>query len=185
MNEQTDDKLIRNAQRLRGEIAPQRDLWPGIEAAISEAPSGRRRVTPLFAQAAAVLLLVGATSTLTWFVARQDVSQPVTVIQPELIFDQVAFGADYNLGPDFTDARSAVASNLDEELDRLPAEDRAEVEENLAVIRQAIADINAALEQDPDNAMLQELLLRTYREELTVMQQVGGLTQDVLPRNDI
>ena len=38
---------------------------------------------------------------------------------------------------------------------------------------------------EPSNALLQELLLKTYREELAVMRKVGGLTQDVMLRNDI
>ena len=71
------------------------------------------------------------------------------------------------------------------ELDRLSPDIRAEVEENLAVIRDAITEINSALEEEPDNFLLQELLLKTYREELTVMRNVGGLTQNVMSRNDI
>ena len=53
------------------------------------------------------------------------------------------------------------------------------------LIKPAIAEINAALEEDPHNALLQELLLKTYREELNVMRQVRGLTRDVMSRNDI
>ena len=68
---------------------------------------------------------------------------------------------------------------------RLSPEERDDVERTLVVIREAIDDINAALATDPDNAYLQELLQRTYREELTVMRRVGGLTRDVMLRNDI
>jgi len=32
---------------------------------------------------------------------------------------------------------------------------------------------------------LQELLQKTYREELNVMRRVGGLTRNVMLRNDI
>ena len=53
------------------------------------------------------------------------------------------------------------------------------------MIREAIDDINTALAADPDNAYLQELLQKTYREELTVMRRVGGLTRSVMLRNDI
>ena len=74
---------------------------------------------------------------------------------------------------------------MDLELDRLTPEARVEVEENLALIRNAITEINLALEDEPDNALLQELLLKTYREELMVMRKVGGLTQNVMSRNDI
>ncbi len=182
-NEATDRRLIEAARRLETDIAPDRDLWPGVEAAI-RAPRQKRRYPAMFAQAAAVVLLVGASSGLTYLMMKDD-TRPVTVVAPELLFDQVAFGDGYSLGPGFRDARGSVASNLEQELERLPAKDRAEVEQNLALIRTAIAEINAALEEDPDNALLQELLLKTYREELNVMRQVRGLTRDVMSRNDI
>jgi hypothetical protein len=67
----------------------------------------------------------------------------------------------------------------------LPPEARADVEKNLVIIRSAIGDINTALEGEPESALLQELLLNTYREELSLMQRVGGLTQRVMSRRDI
>ena len=182
-HEATDRRLIEAAGGLETEISPERDLWPGIEAAIRETGQ-KRRYPAMFAQAAAVIVLVGASSGLTYLMTKDD-SQPMTVVAPELVFDQVAFGDGYSLGPGFQDARGSVASSLDQELERLSAEDRAEVEKNLALIRTAIAEINTALERDPHNVLLQELLLKTYREELNVMRQVGGLTQDVMSRNDI
>ena len=178
-----DGRLIAAARRLQTDIAPDRDLWPGIEAAIGENRQ-KRRYPAMFAQAAAVVLLVGASSGLTYLMMKDD-ARSLTVVAPDLVFDQVAFGDSYSLGPGFRDARGSVASNLEQELERLSAEDRAEVEKNLALIRTAIAEINAALEKDPDNALLQELLLKTYREELNVMRQVRGLTRDVMSRNDI
>ena len=89
------------------------------------------------------------------------------------------------MGQGFRDARNNLAAQLDLELDRLTPETRAGVEENLEVIRGAITEINSALEQEPNNVHLQELLLKTYRDELTVMRKVGGLTQNVMSRNDI
>ena len=40
-----------------------------------------------------------------------------------------------------------------------------------------------ALKAEPHNALLQELLVSTYREELEIMRRVGGLTQEVMVRN--
>ena len=98
---------------------------------------------------------------------------------------RAAFGANYTLGPGYQDAHADLASKLDEELAKLSPEERDDVERTLAVIREAINDINVALAADPDNAYLQELLQKTYREELTVMRRVGGLTRNVMLRNDI
>ena len=74
---------------------------------------------------------------------------------------------------------------MNAELERLSPTAREEVEQNLAMIRGAIGQINAALAEEPDNPLLQELLRQTYREELTMMRRVGGLTQHVMSRKDI
>jgi len=89
------------------------------------------------------------------------------------------------LSSEYQTARTTLKAEMDKELARLSPEARAGVEQNLAVIREAIAQINAALEREPGNELLHELLLKTYREELDVMRKVGGLTQDVMLRNDI
>ena len=185
MNASREDELTRMASGLAKEIAPGRDLWPGIEAAIAEesAPAQRSWFPRYLAQAAAVVLLVGGSSGLT-YLAMKDSAKPMeVVVTPDLVFQQTSF-ARYELGPGFQDARSRLQSQLDGELAKLAPESRSEVQENLATIRQAISEINGALEAEPDNVLLQELLLRTYREELTVMRRVGGLAQDVTMRNN-
>ena len=62
MTEKFDDKLDRAARELATEISPKRDLWPGIAEAI--ATPKRSRWTPILAQAAAIVLLVGIGSTI-------------------------------------------------------------------------------------------------------------------------
>ena len=182
MNEERDDKLIAAAQGLSTEISPERDLWPGIARAIAEPQ--RSRWTPLLAQAAAVVLLVGASSSLT-YVAVKDRQQVAAVVPANLVFEQASFGSRYALGLEYQEAHRDLSAQLDQELARLSPEARGDVEENLQVIRGAIAEINAALEEEPDRALLQDLLLQTYREELALMQRVGGLTQHVMSRKDI
>ena len=63
-NQSFDDKLTKAARSLETEVAPERDLWPAIENAIQ--PPAHSRWNTLFAQAAAVVLLVGASSGLTY-----------------------------------------------------------------------------------------------------------------------
>jgi hypothetical protein len=185
MNVENENKLMAIAAKLQTEIAPERDLWPDIEAAIAEPQHQSKRWTPYFAQAAAVVLLVGASSTITYMMTKSDNGVSPVVQRMDLDSSFTSFGNDFELGQGFQDARSNLATQLDIELDRLSPEARTGVEENLAVIRSAIKEINSALEQEPDNVLLQELLLKTYREELTVMRRVGGLTQRVMSRNDI
>src|SRR5690606_9041461 len=99
------DPLMVAARQLPQGVAPGRDLWPGIAAAIAE-----QRETPLraglrwnrlFAQAAAVLLLVGGSSGVTWLAMKQDA--PLVANEPPsaaLNFQPVAgsFGSQYHLG---------------------------------------------------------------------------------------
>ena len=83
MTEDFDTKLELAAQQLATEIRPQRDLWPGLAEAIAKPE--RSRWTPIFAQAAAIVLLVGASSAIT-YVAVMDKKGPVTAVAPELVF---------------------------------------------------------------------------------------------------
>ena len=182
MNDERDDKLIATARRLSSEISPETDLWPGIAQAIA-APR-RSRWTPMLAQAAAVVLLIGASSGLT-YIAVKDRPQIIEAPRTDLVFEQAAFGGRYALGPEYQDAHGDLSAQLDQELARLSPESREEVQKNMAIIRGAIAQINKSLEEQPDSALLQGLLLKTYREELAMMQRVGGLTQYVMSRKDI
>ena len=177
-----DDKLMKAARQLSTEISPERDLWPGISEAIDKpAP---RRWTPMLAQAAAVVLLVGASSAVTYMTMKDN--GPTTVIaSPNMVFEQASFANRYSLGPGFQDARNTLVSGLDVELDRLSPESRQNIEVNLEMIHDAIIDMNLALEEDPENLFLQEQLLRTYREEMALLRFVGGLTRNVMMRNDI
>lgn len=182
MTNEREDRLMTDAARLQRSASPGRDLWPAIEEAIA-APAPRRR--PWLAQAAAVLLLVGASSLITYTltVSKPDVT-PVAV-SPELRLAPASFGGEYELGAGYKLAKVGLEARLERELAQLPPEQRAEIEENLEIIQGAIAEINAELEKNPDSALLQDLLLKTYREELAVMRNVGGLAQSVMSRNDI
>jgi hypothetical protein len=182
MTDMNEDKLVSTASRLTTEIAPERDLWPGIAEGI-QAPR-RQSWAPVFAQAAAIVLLIGASSAVTYVTVKGQ-QQPVTQVTPELMFEQTSFGGRYNLGPDFQDARAELATQLDVELAKLSPESRAEVEDNLEFVQKAIYEINQALAEEPNNALLQSKLLMAYREELSVLRRVGGLTRNVMMRNDI
>ena len=182
MSNEHEDKLLQAAGRLATEISPERDLWPGIEEAINR-PS-RSRWTPMLAQAAAVVMLVGASSLITYTLVKQE-PVVIEVSRPGLAADQAAFTNSSFLGDGYRMARGSVSAQLHRELERLSPEARADIERNLAVIRQAIADINQALAKEPDNELLQELLANAYREEVAIMQRVGTLAQQLVPRKDI
>ena len=184
MSDNYEDKLMADAGKLPQEISPQRDLWPGIEAAIEEPPERTVRMS-YFAQAAAVVLLVAGSSSITYFLTKQEATVPMPVVQTGFDSEFASFGSNYVMSQEFRDARDYLIADLAAELQRLSPEARQEVEDNLKVIRQAIVDINAALAAEPENVLLQDMLRKSYREELALMRNVGGLTQSVVSRDDI
>ena len=184
-----DDELMARAAAMPKGVAPERDLWPGIEQAITApaAPAGNAWDT-LWAKAAAVVLLVAGSSGVTYMMMNepQSVTSPVREA-PQMVFESISgsFGPRYNLGPDYLDARRNLAGGLEQKLEALPEETRRAVKTNLATIRQAINDINEALVDEPDNVLLQELLLDSYRDELDLMIRVDGVTNAAMRRGDI
>jgi len=191
MNEQDEnlanDPLLRAARALPREIAPPRDLWPGIETAIArEQGRGGRQWQRWLAQAAAVVLLVGASSGVTVLVMEREggAGAPDAALTEPLTFDMVAgsFGDRYHLGPGFVDARSRLAANLDAKLAKLPPDTRIAVEANIADIRASIAEINKALSDQPDNRLLQDLLLDAYQQELSLMKKVDSIARSAAMR---
>ena len=186
------DALMAAAASLPKEIKPGRDLWPGIEQKLHHARAGawkgRGPFNSLFARAAAVLLVIGASSGLTYFAVKDDGSRVSPVVTDVArVFEPVSgsFGSRYNLGPDFQDARDSLASRLEVEMQKLSPESRAEVQQSLDTIHSAIVEINKALADEPDNVLLQDLLLRTYHNELALMQKVGGIRNSAMRRTDI
>ncbi len=187
-NSRFDDELMAAAARLTTEVTPERDLWPGIEQAISLPVKPARTVwNSVWAQAAAVLLLVGGSSGVTYLAVTQTANPLSPVATPLLQFQQVSasFGGMYNLGPDYQDARRNLSAKLDEEVSRLSAAERENVQKNMHVIRTAIDEINRELAKEPDNALLQKLLISTYRDELDLMMRVDGITSAAMRRGDI
>ena len=182
-NQSFDDKLMEAARSLETEVTPERDLWPAIESSIR--PLGKSRWNTLFAQAAAVILLVGASSGLTYLVMNK--SGPYTTPPVDgrpLSIEQASFGDNYMLGPDYQDARSSLRAEFEEKIQSLEPEARAEVERDIAAIRSVIEEINRALTNDPDSALLQEMLLSSYQDELALMMKVDTVTSAAMYRKD-
>ena len=103
------------------------------------------------------------------------------------LFETVSgdFGTDYTLGNKYLDARELLEVGLEDKLDTLLPETRVSVVENLNTIRLAINEINAALADEPDNSLLQELLLSNYHEEMSLMIRVGGIANSAMRRDDM
>ena len=166
--------------RLPRNVEPVQDLWPAIEARLVA-----RKVRPgrwAWQVAAAVLLVVGS-SLLTASLVRRDLAHVALVQDPtaqrpvsQVPAIPVARGPVYALDPGYVAARQQLSSMLESRMDALPASAWKKLEANLAEIRRATAEINAALALQPGDPLLEELLLNTYQDELAVLAGVSQLT---------
>jgi hypothetical protein len=80
------------------------------------------------------------------------------------------------VGPAYLANRRVLAQSLEERIARLPPGARSRLAANLAELRRASAEINAALELSPGDPLLEELLLNAYQDELAVLASVQQLT---------
>jgi len=80
--------------------------------------------------------------------------------------------AAYLSDPEFRQQRAALAKSLEAKLASLPPDSQAKVISSLATIHKSMQDLEAALGKDPTNALLQELLVNTYQDEMRVLTTV-------------
>ncbi|GMV93074.1 MAG: hypothetical protein AMXMBFR82_28520 [Candidatus Hydrogenedentota bacterium] len=168
-------RVMDEAAALPKTVTPQRDLWAGIEARLErrepERPkgSGRYRYALLAASFAAVFFAGILFAQFQWGTPPQDTT--VTLVEPgktdgsELALVEAEYGQ----------ARALLVQALDDSRDQLSPETVAVVDENLAIIGTAIAEIKAALKQDPANQQLIRSLVAAYDQEVDLLQQATQL----------
>ena len=169
------------------EVPPGRDLWPGIAARL-EPRAGIGAGNRLWPAAAAAVALVAVTALVTAGLLRREttpVARQAPAV-PAVTFAAATFGPGQVLDPAYDAARRELARTLSARIDRLPPEARRQLERNLAELRRASAEINAALELSPGDPLLEELLLNAYQDELAVLASVTQLAgaNGAAPAND-
>lgn len=175
------------------DVPPERDLWPGIAARLGERravvvplearpPALRRFRFSLPQLAAAVLaaLVIGVSG--AWFAIDRDGPTAPTVAEapsgssrqsgpsPIVPVSESATGRSY------AEAVAELEALLEERRERLDPETIRTVEQNLAILDQAIAEIRAALDQDPDDPYLNRHLATTMKRKVDVLRQATGAT---------
>lgn len=182
-----DERLDRALQSLPHGVDPQRDLWPRIEARLERTDPGvpgtaRRRAWAW--QAAAAVLLVAGTALLTATLVQrsrdvnlaQSSSQAPVAAVPAVRAMPAVFGPLHGPSPEYEAARQQLSAMLQQKIARMPPAARQKLEANLAEMQRAAAEINAALDQQPGDPLLEELLLNTYHDELAMLAVVNQLT---------
>jgi hypothetical protein len=80
-----------------------------------------------------------------------------------------ALDAAYVTDPRYREQRAALLRSLESRIASLPPATRDKVLASLATIQHAKQDLEQALGKDPGNALLQELLVNTYQDEMRVL----------------
>ncbi|MBS0365683.1 MAG: hypothetical protein JSR67_07675 [Proteobacteria bacterium] len=91
---------------------------------------------------------------------------------PAVLDAPTALDAAFVSDPRFERQRAALLQSLQAKIAALPPASRARVLFSLETIRKAKEDLEAALGKDPGNALLQELLINTYQDEMRVLTDV-------------
>jgi hypothetical protein len=173
-------RRVTTLRELSRDIAPERDLWPQIEAQIAPArPSvavskggAARRAVPLSLRWLALAAGLGCVAVGVWIgrSALPGGAQPpvAAVSRPAAGTLQTAWVTD----PRYRREHDALVQSLGAQLASLPPASRDKVMKSLNAIRTAKQELEEALGKDPSNALLQELLVNTYQDEMRVLTDV-------------
>jgi hypothetical protein len=150
-------------------IDPPEDLWPAIRRRTG-APWKTSSGTPrswrsLGGLAAAAVVLVALSSTITWEIGQRRSPAgdgPAIDASPSIMTVS-----------DYDRLDRELATLLASQRKALRPETIATVERNLAVIDQAIAEIRTALIEDPGNRVLHDLLKSSYGQKAALLRQVS------------
>ncbi|HEY1872796.1 MAG TPA: hypothetical protein VGG67_00180 [Steroidobacteraceae bacterium] len=184
----TEGRKVGSLRELPQSIEPPHDLWPRIEAqlggipqeagAAGKTPQERRALRVRWLAAAAMVACVAVG---VWIgrsllpgvagggsvpnSARSDghgVSSSDTSVPHQV----------YVSDPRYERQRAALVHDLQARLAALSPPERAKVTTSLEAIEKAKKDLEQALGRDPGNALLQELLVNTYQDEMRVLTDV-------------
>lgn len=179
------DPLLARASDLPKEVAPPRDLWPGIAARIAEPPARRRtRAFGWPAALAAAVLVASVSALLTWSLMGDQAPPPVAATSAAgTALVPVNYGTRSGLTAAEIAARDELYARFQGKFAGLKPETRQTILRNIAVIQSAANEIDAALAQDPGSGMLNDLLVGAYKRELQLYSMVvtagSGATRSI------
>ena len=174
---------------------PSRDLWPEIKARIeADLPAVRAPVhTQRWLQLAAAVVLVVASSVVTFFVVRSSMQDRIVQarneatqqLQPVLPSMPVRFDGHEGLGKSYEEARVQLDAEFAQRVQSLPPVVRAKVERDIADLRRSARELSATLAQYPSDPLLQDLLVSTYQRELALLSDVNTMAATAAAGTDL
>jgi hypothetical protein len=163
-----------------GEHPPSRDLWPGVAARIGAGPSRRRisfSVPQLLAAGIALAVLSGGGAWLLHPAAGGLASTGST--SAPLALPVSTAGSPGTVVPTYASAVDDLERILAEGRGRLDSTTVRVLEQNLALIDQAIAQAQRAVAADSANAYLNTHLAETMRRKIDLLRQAAALVSAV------
>lgn len=187
-----DLRAVVSKARSVGEEPPTWDLWPGIARRLAPRSHGPqvvaiesrrpRRFSFSIPQLAAASLAVALLSAGAVWLAIRGGGEPFGPGAPAGGGAPITAVSDPDgvADPRFAEYEAAVDDLemlLAELGDRIDPESRTAIEENLAIIDQAIGQTRGALETDPDDAYLNTHLASTMQRKIDVLQEATRLAR--------
>jgi hypothetical protein len=172
---ETPRSRVTSLSELPQEIMPARDLWPQIEAQLGTAASAPRGHRPWqFTRGWAALGGLAAALAVGILIGRGLL--PTRGEAPGVATPAPPSAANFITDPRYVSVHRELMRTLDQRLATLPPATRTKVLASLDTIHKSMQDIQAALGRDPGNALLQELLVNTYQDEMRVLTDVQDAT---------
>ena len=160
--------LEKHLAALPRELNPERDLWPDIARRLDRPV--RRAWIPL--AVAASLVLSAASALFTWHLYEQRQADAAALLAAHETIRQIE--------SPYLQARGTYEEQWPALRTRLDPEIAALIDRNLAIIRQANAELARALEKQPENRGLQRLLRQTLAQEVDVYQRALGAARNAI-----
>lgn len=162
-------KIVTHAASLP-DLAPQRDLWAGIDARIGRS---YRRLA-LAASLLAASLLVAVTAGVTYSIASRTPS--VNTVAATATTGGTAKNVNHPSAAETFDKEiSSLRTIVDQRCTELDTGTVTILEKNLKLIDDAIAESKAALARDPASAFLADRLNHAYDSKLKVLRSVATM----------
>ena len=186
MSEHTssDERLDELTAALPRDMAPPPDLWPAIRAELAPRSARSFQWSARWRLAAAALVVAASSSVLTLLAVRErgGAGDVAIVARPDLALPHSRTAAPPQLPAHLIVAERGYARSmdalwrtLDERRDSLAPSTVATVERSLRIADSAIAEARSALEQDPANRVLAELLVSNYERKLDLLRRATEL----------
>jgi hypothetical protein len=174
-------ELLEGLAGLPTEAEPSRDLWPqiGWRIGAQEAPTGargrRRTVTlPVWQLLAASVALAILSGGVVWSVLNGTAQGPSAVATaPAEETEGTLYAVEYAAYDEYSDAILELESVVEAGRDVLDPETIRVLEENMAIIDQAILESTEALADDPGSKTLRRILSETMRRKVDLLQRTA------------